>query len=393
MKSIFKHSVVILLLMAVNVLSAQTYHSVSYLKNVQSAILPPEAHVLFISQFHASRLEIVNDQSEPVQIDDNQFNVGVCYSPYRALEFGVKTALLKSNHRTDEHWDSPSHVDVWATWGTRPLCDSSYYMAFGFSSRLPLEIHSNNPLQYYSAQRVNFGLRGLATWIVRRSPCYNLQVDFNSQFLDHNDKGLDLASEQNTIQKSTKEFIYGLSVQNNFKTMSYFVELYGRHFLRRPPVSVYTREDCLYLIPGMFIRPTLWLCLNMSVNILLKGNEDRTDYNSQTDRLWELAPNLPKWRIQAGLGIVLDAGRSRREQDDLRDILGVSATPDTVEQDSLFDRDEFLEQIREDNISEQEFIKAYRELLLRERKEKEAMIRELRERLKEQKETEPENTE
>ncbi|MDZ7724452.1 MAG: hypothetical protein U5R06_17030 [candidate division KSB1 bacterium] len=394
MKKNMKRSVVLLLLAGfpgIWIVSAQTNHSVSYSRMVQSAVMPPRGHVYTLLQFatfRSSPVEYSPDRTE--QISDKQFESGVFYSPYSGLGFGGLVMLLKSNHRPGQTWSSPAHVDLWATWGTRPLNDSTFFMAVRFSSRVPLDTYTNPPLSYYATRHVRFGVGGLASWIVLREECFDVQLDFNTQLLDHNDRGLNLTTDEKdnlTVEKSTKEIVYGMSAQSHYKAMAFYVELYGRQFVQRPPISAYTRENSLIMNSGFTLEPMAWLNLNVSLTVLLRGGTDRTDYMySYADPFWAKAPNLPAWRIRAGLGVTLDAGESRNRGDDLRDALGASPPVDTSETDLQFDRERFLEKLRHDDVSEREFIETYQELLLQEREEKEKMLKELRERLQEERE-------
>lgn len=364
---------------------SQTCHTASYLKQVQSALMPSKGQVYFLSQYTGYRTETGDNLMPGGSFTDTQLNAAVFYCPYDLLDFGFSGMLLKNNHQTGDGWDAPSHIDLWATWGVRALADSSFFTAFRFSSRLPLELSSNVPMQHYAVQRVRFGVSALATWSLIEKSGVGVQLDINGGFLDHNDRDIGFDKDDRGEQKirtSTKEFIYGLSLQNRINAVSWYLELHGRQFLQRPPVSAFTRENSLYINPGIMLKPVYWLNFNFSVDIMLHGKKDITDYDRVEDSRWAQMPNLPEWQLRAGLGIVLDGGCQNNRKDDLRDALGVSVSQGAA-QDSVFNRERFLEKLRNENISEREFIESYHELLLQERKEREKILLELQRRLRE----------
>lgn len=361
-----------------------SFRSAGSIKHVKSAILPHSGSVSLVSGWQSYRFSDVVGS-----IQDNHFNAGVFYSPSSAIKIGFLSTLFQHNHLSKDGSDAPSHMDIRATLATSGLCDSSLYWGVCFSSRLPLDMHANLPLHHYSAKRIRFGVTGLST-LAFHFMHMDWRMDVNSGLLDHNDQGVNVAQMETDsvlVDKSTKEIVYGVSLQNSFKHWGCYVELSGRQFLKRPPASVFARENSIYLTPGLVIKPVEWLSLNISLDILMRGQGDLTDYRVGWARRFENAPNLPDWRFRSGLTVVLDAGRSGSRADDLRDALGMPAGPQSVPADSLGGREQIMRELEKGSVSEQEFIRLYKKLLLEERQENEAVIKELRKRLQENQET------
>jgi len=102
------------------------------------------------------------------------------------------------------------------------------------------------------------------------------------------------------------------------KDFGYFGEIYGRYFIQKPPVTAFTRENSLFVTPGIMYTPNPWLRLKVGLDLRILGNNDQTAYSgdegSVLKKPWQTVPNLPSWRINVGAIIALRRNETKRTE-------------------------------------------------------------------------------
>jgi hypothetical protein len=239
---------------------------------------------------------------------DVQGGLGFRYGLSNRFELGLTQIVYQDNHKVEPGWNIPDDLFLTAKLGSLGAPNSNYRLGLQLNSRIPLAEYHNVPFEAYSAGRIELGVMGLITFVSDPLfPNYGVNVHLNTGFLTHNDFGTRLTdSELDTITtgKSSQEFLYGVGISKRGREFGFFMEVYGRNFIQQPPVTAYTRENCIYIMPGLTYDPNSWLSVLVGLDIRLSGDKDETDYNS-VRKIGNHLPNLPSWRIHFGASITL----------------------------------------------------------------------------------------
>ena len=239
---------------------------------------------------------------------DIQSGLGLRYGLSNHFELGISQLVYQDNHKGGQGYNLPDDIFLSAKLGSIGKRESNFRLGLKLDSRIPLAEHHNVPFEPYSAGRIEIGLMGLLTFSSDPLfPDYGVNVHLNAGFLNHNDFGTTLTSLESdtiTVEKSAQEFIYGLGFSRMWREFGFFIELYGRNFIQQPPATAYTRENSLFIMPGLIYDPNSWLSLQVGLDLRILGNNDETDYNMVPRTAGHL-PNLPSWRIHVGASITL----------------------------------------------------------------------------------------
>lgn len=239
---------------------------------------------------------------------DIQSGWGLRYGLSNHFELGISQVVYQDNHKGGQGYNVPDDLFLSAKFGSIGSRDSNFRLGLQFNSRIPMAEYHNVPFEPYSAGRIELGLMGLVTFSSDPLfPDYGVNVHLNAGFLNHNDMGTRLTtSELDTIRadESSREFLYGLGFSKMWREFGIFIEIYGRNFIQQPPVSAYTRENSMYVMPGLIYDANPWLSLQVGLDLRLLGNNDETDYNA-VPKIAEHLPNLPSWQIYIGASVTL----------------------------------------------------------------------------------------
>ena len=217
----------------------------------------------------------------------------------------------------DGNFAIPGDMLLSAKLGSLGSTEWSFKMALQMDLRVPTGAAHNIPLNPYSAASMGYG--GMALFSSNPDsarPKTGLIWDVNVGYFNFNDKGLALTnSSADTIarDKSTQQIRLGGSLLWQGKKFGLLAEMVGAFFLQPPPVSAYTRYTSLYVSPGFTFRFNPYITLSCSIDYLLLGSKDDTVYEQDgvllAEKSWETIPNLPDWRFSMGVSLQLAQGQ------------------------------------------------------------------------------------
>jgi hypothetical protein len=348
-----KRQFVLSAIVLIGLIGATTLFGISFGSNgmhVHTAYTIPKGSIY--AGGHSSAFfkdEIFNanqDVSSAVTYWDVQGRVGLLYGFNSFVEFSGSQIFYQDTNTGDVSYNIPDDLWLRAKFGSIGRKKSSVRLGAQLDLRLPAGDVDNIPLEAYSADRIGLGVMGLFSIISDPLfPSTGVNINANLGVFNHNDAGLTMTNNPQdniTSEKSTKELLYGASVSRMLQEFGFFAEVYGNYFLEEPPITAYTRENSLYLTPGIIHTPNSWLSLNVALDILLLGDEDKTSYLGQNgsvlDKPWEKVPNLPSWRINVGATITIKSGETKLAARQRGAIIESVIAPNTSEtQEALFD--------------------------------------------------------
>ena len=273
--------------------------------------------------------ELPDGTSSGVTYWDVQGGLGFTYGFTSKLQFSLSQIIYQDNHKGGKGYNLPDDLFLRAKLGNIGSDKGNFRLGLAVDLKLPTAEYHNLALEPYSAGRIGVGFNAYFSIVSEPLfPSLGININANVGIFNHNDLGLRLTNlEQDTItvQKATQELLYGFSFSKTGQEFGFFLELYGRSFLQKPPVTAFTRENSLYVAPGITYATNSYLTLMVALDLRILGGKDETAYDgemgSPLHRPWQTVPNLPSWRINVGASIALSRKPTTRT-----DMPGVGGT-------------------------------------------------------------------
>jgi hypothetical protein len=225
------------------------------------------------------------------------------------FEIALTPIMYQDSHKQgSKGYNLPDDLFLSVKAGSYQLGNSPFIYGGFLEARFPTASDHNLAFEPYSSGNVALTIAGMLTY--SRDPLYpqdNVNVHLNFGYINHNDVGQDLvknAPEEVGIKNMSQELFYGIGIKIPTIDFDFLLEINGNTFVQKPPKELsYSRENFLYLTPGISFRANRWLSLNFSTDVRLTADQDESTY----DWLRELQnmPNYPSWRINLGAKIVL----------------------------------------------------------------------------------------
>lgn len=240
---------------------------------------------------------------------DVQGSFSLNYGISEHFELDLTPIMYQDNHKGDKGYNLPDDILLGLKIGSYNIRNSSIAYGFLLQTRFPTAEHHNIVFEPYSAGSISWGFMGLATY--SRDPLYpedNMNIHLNLGYTNYNDVGkkLSLVKDIDTVsvRSMTQELYYAVGVKIPTTEFDFTLELYGNTFIQKPPKeTAFSRENFIYLTPGINYRAYRWLTLSFATDLRLSEDVDETLYSF--DSKLNGMPNYPAWRINLGAKIVL----------------------------------------------------------------------------------------
>lgn len=229
------------------------------------------------------------------------------------------------------------------------------------TSRFPIGKSHNVIYEPYSAGTVELGLTAMASYAGDYLfPDESLNGHVNLGYIFHNDAG------KFGNKNISSEVTYGIGVQYPLDKWDVTMELNGNYFVQKPSASAYSRENYLFITPGVSYRIYKWLHLDFGSDFRLTADNEESNYvNPLSDNL---PSNYPDWRVHMAIKLAILPSSLYRESE--RDILVKKAeTRREVFEQIVRERRETekaeqeLERIKEERMKAEQELNRLRELL------------------------------
>ncbi len=298
--------------------------------------------------FFKDEIQSVNggEEKQGITYWDIQGGMGLYYGLSSKFQLGFSQILYQDTHENGSGYSMPGNIFFQAKLGRLSPSNSNWMSGLQLDVRLPLGNYTNIPLEPYTVDRIGIGLKGLFSIVSEPMfPEYGVNIHGNIGVFSHNDLGMVLTNVDDdtiTVDETSQELIYGLAFSTSMQEFSLFAELYGRTFLTRPPVSAYSRENSIYISPGISYAPNPWMKLKVALDIRILGGDDETLYGgkggSYAQLPWEHVPNYPSWRINMGTVITLNPTKSVEQRKEYLNVQKERALEAVSGQETIYDR-------------------------------------------------------
>ncbi len=263
-----------------------------------------------------------NEEKHGTTYWDIQGGMGLYYGLSSKFQLGLSQIVYQDTHEGGAGYSAPGNLYLQAKLGNLSPPKSSWMAGLQLDLYMPISDYSNIPLEPYRADRIGIGLKALFSIVSEPLfPQYGFNIHGNLGIFSHNDLGLvltDADEDTITVNETTQELIYGIAFSTSMQEFGLFAELYGRTFLTQPPISAYSRENSLYISPGISYTPNAWMKLKVALDLRILGGDDETLYKGEKGSFaqlpWEHVPNYPSWRINLGTVIALNRKKSIEER-------------------------------------------------------------------------------
>ncbi|MDZ7291299.1 MAG: hypothetical protein ONB44_18295 [candidate division KSB1 bacterium] len=257
------------------------------------------------SYYQTARLPKVSGRNpEFATFWDVQGGVATHYSVSRRLELTLAQTLYQDTHHDTKGANLPDDLYFAAKFGSYGGLRSKVRVGFMTSARFPLAKRHNVILEPYSAGSIELGLLGMLSFsrdVLIPENAFNFHLNFG--FWHHNDTGKLLVGTRTdtfAVLDPSRALLWGAGFAIPSHQFDFTVEIFGRNFLVRPPVTAYSREDFAYLTPGVIYHPVYWAALNVAFDIRLSPDRDGTRYIAGLSQVNPALPSYPNWRVRLG---------------------------------------------------------------------------------------------
>lgn len=270
-------------------------------------------------------------------------------------------------------WNLPDDLFLKFKIGSLGAPSSKFKYGMMITSRFPVGKVHNLIYEPYSAGTVEVGFTGMASYagdLLFPDESFNLHL--NLGYLFHNDAGNNLTDTPgDTISNKSisSEGLFGLGFRYPFDKWDVTVELNGNIWIQNPAVTAYSRENYIYLTPGVSYKVYKWLHVDFGADFRLTGDRDETQYVYGISHLPQQLPTTyPDWRVHMALKFAILPRSLYRDTE--RDLLVKKAeTRREVFEQIVKERNETekaekeLERIKEERMKAQQELLRLRKLL------------------------------
>lgn len=241
---------------------------------------------------------------------DIQNSLSLTYGLRDHIDLSLQQVIYQDNHKPGRGYNLPDDLFLRARFAGYGAAGSPLRWGGQIELRLPLAEYHNLPLEPYAAGRASLGLTLLLSHLGDLDhPGAGRTLSANLGFYFHDDHGLVLTTAPEDTLTSTynsSEFLFGCTMNQRWGRFDLFAELSGRAFMRRPAATAYTRENFVYLSPGLSYTLPSTVQVHFAADLRLTGDVDKTGYlHGSGERPWNALPNVPQWRITTGLTLPL----------------------------------------------------------------------------------------
>lgn len=232
------------------------------------------------------------------------------YGLSRSLQTSLLAIFYQDTNRGPAN--IPSELTPALKIGTLRAGSESMLMSLQLEARIPLTDLQNVPFQPYRSEKIGFGARGVMSFAFNPAfPFDGTTLNLSLGYWNHNDGSSSLHARDTlavTYGKTAQELLYAIGLMVRAGGVNIFADLYGSSFLQQPPTAAYSRENHLYLAPGMRIGVNHWLAILLGADIRLYEGQDETDYQLVPRLPMQAQPNYSPFRINLGLQLTRTPG-------------------------------------------------------------------------------------
>jgi len=288
-------------------LSAQSSagRGLSYVRsawNIDKGYFIVYSHARFFGKVGNINLE--RNVTSAVTFWDIQQGLSFNYGINKNFELAIMPILYQDNQKGGKGYNLIDDIMLTLKMGSFGKTGSSLKFGIDAATRIPTADKHNVAFEPYSADKLNFGFTGRASF--SGDPLYpddGFGLHVNLGYWNHNDVGEQLTETDALIDtvrvdSPSQELNFGVGVMFPTDRFDFSLEFHGNTFLQAPPITAYSRESFAYVTPKVRYKAYRWLSLDMGVDVRVSKDRDVTNYDFISN--YPNLPNYPAWRINIG---------------------------------------------------------------------------------------------
>ncbi len=260
--------------------------------------------------FHSRFFGKVGTTVTSVTYWDVQGSFTLNYGLTDRIELSLFPIVYQDTNRGKSGMNIPDDLFLKFKIGSLGTPSSKFKYGVMITSRFPIGGMHNIIYEPYSAGTVEVGFTGMASYAEDLLfPDEKFNGHFNLGYIFHNDAGNKLSeSAQDTISNKSisSEVTYGMGFVYPFEKWNVTMEMNGNFFVQKPASTAYSRENYLYLTPGVSYKVYQWLHIDFAADFRLTPDNDKTQYVYGISQLPQQLPtSYPDWRVHMAVKLAL----------------------------------------------------------------------------------------
>ncbi|MCK5077980.1 MAG: transporter, partial [Calditrichia bacterium] len=207
---------------------------------------------------------------------DVQGNVLLTYGIMKHLDGTLMIRSYQDVHRSGTEANIPGDIFLDIKTGGWELQSPKFNFATILSIRFPSGSVHNYPFEPYAPPTLTTGI-GVA-FSYYNDPYLSdrdISAHFNAGFQLYNDTGKNIyETKENALGETTKYFADGNASAVTYATGIVFptnlfdltLEMHGLAFTSQPDSMVYSRENYMFITPGIKVKPFAWMAFKMGLD-------------------------------------------------------------------------------------------------------------------------------
>ncbi|MBN1406509.1 MAG: hypothetical protein JW956_01895 [Calditrichaceae bacterium] len=295
-------------------------------------------------------------------------NLAITYGIIDNLDFTIAPRIYQDTHANNEY-NLPGDIFLTLKAGSFGFLQRHMYGGILMNIRLATGEEHNYPFVEYASGAVEYGFKTAFSYFMDPYlPDRSLNMHLNLGWWNHNEAGQELTNSGYKAKTNSSELQYALGLSYPTAMFDFNLEANGISYLTEPDEVVKSRENWLYITPGVKYKPTSWFSIDLGIDIRVSSDENTTTGPNYEE--YDL-PNYAPWKVHLGLNLR---------------ILPLATSPRTaaeIERDEFQKRVDFFQKIVEDRAHSEDVQEELKQLI-EEREEAEKELEELKRILEEE---------
>ncbi len=305
---------------------------------------------------------------------DVQGNALLTYGVMEHLDASLLVRTYQDVHHGEDEANIPGDIFLDIKTGGWELRSPKFNFATLLSLRFPTGNVHNYPFEPYASPAITTGFNMVFSY-------YNDPYLADRDISAHVNVGYELYNEAGKViyeTSSTKFYADGNSAALTYAAGLVFpttlfdltLEMHGLAFTSQPDSMVYSRENFVYLTPGIKVKPFAWMAFKMGFDFRLSSDtEESADILPAPNQNLDL-PNYTKWKFRMGVDFTI------------MPVVSFTKSRTEIEREDLGRKVEFFEEIIQER-QKAEKVEDELKRLRSQREEAEKELEELRQLLEE----------
>jgi len=228
-----------------------------------------------------------------------QGNINLTYGIVNHLDMTLATMIYQDTQIGGNKYNIPDNIKLMMKLGNFAFAKRMFMVSAIMTTQFFTGDVWNYPLAHYQSGGLEYGFATALTYFSDPYlPERALSASLNLGWWNHNDAGREIYGK-NTASVNASEFQYGLGLVYPTEKFDFMLEMNGMMYLTQPDSVVYSRDDWMYISPGMRYKALSWMSIDLGFDFRVSSGEF-SSYRGVPLANKDMAV-YPSWKVQLGL--------------------------------------------------------------------------------------------